>query len=639
MKKSALVLLSAVFSALLLCACGGHASDDSVPPRPNVAPYANAGTDQSVIGGSTVTLDGSASADTDGAVVSYAWTQTAGPAVTLATTNTATTAFTAPGVATPTPLTFSLVVTDNMGAASAADTVTVTVNPPTAGTITGAVRFMRIPTSDNGLDYAGQQFASARGVVVQAVNATTDVVISSGETSFNGTYVLQVPASQPVRVIVYAQMSRQAPQALPHWNFQVIDAQSGDATYSHDDGVVLDTSAPVTHDIDIASGYDSAGTPTGTRDSAPFAILDTVYKARQLVLGVQPTADFPALNLDWSVLNPGSNTYFQDDTIVISGDATEDTDEFDEHVLAHEFGHYIEANFSRGDSLGGPHALGDELDIRVAFSEGFGYAFAAMVLNDPVMRDTYVGTGNVCPNNQCTFAFNVEDNPAELPAQAVPAGNVACYCSESTVWSLLWDVYDSAADGPDNVALGFGPMWTVLTNEQRTAHAFTSLFTFMSALKNRNPASGNALSTLIDSQNTNGGAIEPYASNETYFPPPSTSGGILPIYANITVGGGPVVVSVVDDHGTENKLGNARFLKFTLQQPTTITISASSTGGDADFFVYRDGAFVDEGFSFDNPEQITMTSAPAGDYVIEVNEYSNITGNGTGDFDITVQVQ
>ena len=92
MKKSALVLLSAVFSALLLCACGGHASDDSVPPRPNVAPYANAGTDQSVIGGSTVTLDGSASADTDGAVVSYAWTQTAGPAVTLATTNTATTA-------------------------------------------------------------------------------------------------------------------------------------------------------------------------------------------------------------------------------------------------------------------------------------------------------------------------------------------------------------------------------------------------------------------------------------------------------------------------------------------------------------------------------------------------------------------
>jgi hypothetical protein len=584
-------------------------------------------------------LDGSTSTDTDGAVASYAWTQTAGPAVTLATTNTATTSFTAPAVAAATPLTFSLVVTDNMGAASTADTVTVTVNPPTPGTITGAVRFMRIPTSNNGLNYAGQQLAPARGVVVQAVNATTDVVITSGETSVNGTYVLQVPANQPVRVIVYAQMLRQDPQALPHWNFQVTDSQNGDATYFYDDGVVLDTSAPVNHDIGIASGYDSVGTANGARDSAPFAILDTVYKAKQLILGVQPTADFPALYLDWSVLNPGSNTFFQNDTIVISGDDAEDTDEFDEHVLAHEFGHYIEANFSRGDSLGGSHALGDQLDIRVAFSEGFGYAFSAMVLNDPVVRDTYVGTGNVCPNNQCTFGFNVEDNPSENPAQAVPAGNVACYCSESSVWSLLWDVYDSAADGADNVALGFGPMWTVLINEERTAHAFTSLFTFMSALKNRNPGSANALSTLIDSQNTNGGAIEPYASNETYFPPPSPQGAILPIYTNITVGGSPVVVSVVDDHGTENKLGNTRFLKFTLLQPTTISILANSTGGDADFFVYRDGVFVDEGFSFDNPEQITITSAPAGDYVLEVNEYSNITGNGTGDFDITVQVQ
>src|SRR4051794_2530534 len=99
MKKSALVLISAVISALLLSACGGHASDKSIPPRPNVVPSANAGADQSVIGGTTVTLDGTGSSDSDGTVALYAWTQTSGPAVTLASATTAQTAFTAPTVA------------------------------------------------------------------------------------------------------------------------------------------------------------------------------------------------------------------------------------------------------------------------------------------------------------------------------------------------------------------------------------------------------------------------------------------------------------------------------------------------------------------------------------------------------------
>ena len=76
--------------------------------------------------------------------------------------------------------------------------------------------------------------------------------------------------------------------------------------------------------------------------------------------------------------------------IALLADLTEDTDEFDQHVIAHEFGHYIEFNFSRADNIGGAHGLGDKLDPRVAFGEGFGYAFAAIVLNDPVARDSFV---------------------------------------------------------------------------------------------------------------------------------------------------------------------------------------------------------------------------------------------------------
>ncbi len=106
---------------------GGTHSDTAVITIVNeAAPIANAGTDKTVKTGVTVNLNGGASSDSDGTVASYAWTQTAGPAVALTGANTATPSFTAPGA--PGVLTFQLVVTDNVGLASTPDTVNVTVN-------------------------------------------------------------------------------------------------------------------------------------------------------------------------------------------------------------------------------------------------------------------------------------------------------------------------------------------------------------------------------------------------------------------------------------------------------------------------------------------------------------------------------
>ena len=96
---------------------------------------------------------------------------------------------------------------------------------------------------------------------------------------------------------------------------------------------------------------------------------------------------------------------------MLSADPTEDTDEFDQHVIAHEFGHYIENSFSRADNIGGAHGRGDKLDIRVAFGEGFGYAFSAIVLGDPVARDSFVNGGRAGVEHvQC------RDQSADQPA-------------------------------------------------------------------------------------------------------------------------------------------------------------------------------------------------------------------------------
>jgi hypothetical protein len=95
----------------------------------NQAPTADAGSDQTIEEGLVATLDGSASSDPDGDAMTYSWTQTGGPTVTLDLSNPVMPTFTAPEIATDLAyedLTFELVVNDGE-LSSNGSTVTVRV--------------------------------------------------------------------------------------------------------------------------------------------------------------------------------------------------------------------------------------------------------------------------------------------------------------------------------------------------------------------------------------------------------------------------------------------------------------------------------------------------------------------------------
>jgi hypothetical protein len=612
----------------------------------NVAPTANAGSNQTLTSGVTVTLNGSASSDPDGSIASYTWTQTAGtPAVTLANGSAAQPTFVAPTVAAASMLTFSLVVTDNLGAPSPAATVSVTVNPAPAGNVnvTGQVKFARVPfqaptpgNQNAGLNYASPVQQPSRGVMVEALAAGTTTVLATATTDDAGNYTLAVASNTSITIRVTAKMQR---TGSPQWDVRVQDGVAG-TPYSYTQPGSFNSSSGSAHNVAIPTGISAAGVATGARASGPFAVLDTIYQGIQTILGAVPTTSFPALIVDWGSQTDG--TFFSGggtQHIALLADLTEDTDEFDQHVIAHEFGHYIEFNFSRADNIGGAHGYGDKLDPRVAFGEGFGYAFAAIVLNDPVARDSFVnGT------TQVSGGFNVEDNP---PASAAGAQNndYGCWCSESSVWSILWDVYDNVADANDTLALGFTPIWNVLTAQQRNTPAFTTIFTFITGLKAQNPGSITAINTLVAAQNINATNIDLYGTNETHSPTEVPAIAALPVYALATIGGPDVVVRTVDDAGRHNKLGDRRFVRFTLNTTRDITITARSSNPntpDTDFSVYRNGLFVR---AATNPpaasEQTTLTGAQPGEYLIDLYDCANgcDTPEGTpGDYDLTVTV-
>ncbi|NNC63775.1 MAG: hypothetical protein HKN84_03235, partial [Gammaproteobacteria bacterium] len=76
--RRAVVLIA---STILLTACGGGSdSPAQAPPAANVLPTAAAGPDQVVDEQAFVTLDGGASGDADGRIVSFDWAQLSGTA-------------------------------------------------------------------------------------------------------------------------------------------------------------------------------------------------------------------------------------------------------------------------------------------------------------------------------------------------------------------------------------------------------------------------------------------------------------------------------------------------------------------------------------------------------------------------------
>ncbi|NHZ64756.1 hypothetical protein F1735_21055 [Massilia sp. CCM 8694] len=324
----------------------------------------------------------------------------------------------------------------------------------------GKLTYDRVPsTLENGLNYSAVVQKPIRNVRVVLVEyskeggANTELAVTtSGE---DGSYSFPVPdLVTRVRVRAFAETANPP--------LRVQDNTNGNALYALESAAMTTTAAVTVKDLNAGSGW-GGSSYTGARAAAPFASLDTLYATARAFMAVRPLVNFPLLPINWSVNNrpePGDSALGQINTshynkgvggIFILGKADVDTDEYDAHVMVHEWGHYFEDKMGRSDSIGGTHGSGDIVDPRLAFGEGWGNALSAMILfPDAKYKDTG-GAGQA----RTTLVIDMETNDSDDPKPG--------WFSEASVQSVLYDLFDPANESFDNVALGLGPIYDIMT--------------------------------------------------------------------------------------------------------------------------------------------------------------------------------
>jgi hypothetical protein len=638
----------------------------------NSPPTADAGFDQGTIELNTVTLDGTNSADPDGETLTYSWTQTGGPDVPLANGNTAQPSFTAPDVAPGdvVPLTFELTVSDAEDSATDSVIVYVAETLPLVS-VAGRLTYERPTfTANCRLDFAAGEVRPVRLATVWLLDASNNLLAET-TTDLDGNYEFSsVNAFTQVRVRVRSELVQTSgPQT---WEVYVRDNTSN-TTQPFANRPLYEVQWPTFNtgntnvtdaDFTAETGWTGSGYDDQRRFAAPLAILDSLLDGILLVTDADPAVDMGRLDAFWSVNNTYSLTERFDDpgdgriitayytefpdgftrspSLFLRGDAIGrfpqsaiNTDEFDEQVILHEWGHYFEDQLSRSDSRGGYHVIPGTVDALVAFGEGWGYGIGAIAANDPVGCDTKAPT-----------AIGSRLDLENFNALSTEQG----FFNEMSVATLLWDLFDTANDGVDNDSIGFIPIYDAMTEFQRDTEAFTTVFSFATGLRQyADPAKFAFIDAQLQRENVDTSQLDIWASGQVTAPAVWDDGrpvrDLLPLYTEL-IPGGPtrnLCVNVderVDD--AHNSPGLWRYLYFTLNAPQamTLTIQANPVPpnlnpgteqrdrSDPDVYLFSNGVYQGDfigGLSGQADREVyDMGTLAPGTYALEFHDWRHV---------------
>ena len=271
-------------------------------------------------------------------------------------------------------------------------------------TITGTATFQYRPlvlTSNKGLygnpvskgvTYAEVHIVDSSGNTIQCGETDSLGAFSLAVPQVAGTYYVQV-FSRSMSSKVKASVLKDIYSALPYSISKQFTISASATSVAIPTPFVA--SARISEDSDLSGGA--------------FNILADIFWANEFIRGNTSQTSFVAdkVSVFWKQgFNPYS--YYNAPSVLASfyvasedrlyilggknGDVkASDTDHFDDSVILHEYGHFLEAHYGRSDTPGGSHNGNFIIDPRLAWSEGWANYFQAAVQNNIVYNSSYSG--------------------------------------------------------------------------------------------------------------------------------------------------------------------------------------------------------------------------------------------------------
>ena len=330
-----------------------------------------------------------------------------------------------------------------------------------SGTVSGVVRYQDKEYNRNGFT-GTNPYKSVRFATVQVVDTSSKAVLAAGTTGADGSYSLSYTGAGTyvyVRVLTQSEVGG---------SILVRVRNSSGATYAVGTGSFSSGGTVIYNmDIDLVSLSQVTGA---------YNILDVLTTGMQFAQGLAGAYP-PQLSAFWEY-NGTDGTYYcssgclPGSGMYIIGNSSGDTDGYDDDVILHEFGHFLADMYSRDDSMGGAHYIGDiKEDMRLSWSEGWGDFMPIAVrywqtMNDPGRISStdsapsiYIDTNDGVPAPAINF-YIVFGNPSDNNISGwLCATKSECFSyvsNELAIANLLWN----SMTGTGN--FGMPPIWSVI---------------------------------------------------------------------------------------------------------------------------------------------------------------------------------
>lgn len=455
-------LVLPLFAVVMLVNCGGSGGSSIPPPKapvvPTGVPEAPASVIATAVSGTQVNISWSSVPDATSYSV-YRSGQTGTPYTYTVSAGTTATTVTDTTVTSGATYYYVVAGANSFGeGAYSAEVSAVPAAPSGTLIISGAMKY-----EDREYDqYVGltgkTMFKAVRFAEVQLVNASTSATLFSTLTDSKGLYSFSTSTNTGSTVYVRV-LSAAAPAGTDTVSIKNLSASP--ALYAvKTANFALNGDATVNLSIPVSNTADGA-----------FNALDVFTSGYAFVTAYAGTSP-PTLSAFWQPGNT-NGTYYCSGYGCLRGNgiyiySSYDTDEFDDDVLWHEFGHFIADRFSKDDSPGGLHYLDDNTqDLRLTWSEGWGNFFPGAIkywlyANDPGLLSADPGRTPLSQyvdtvTGDLYLTVNIAAPESNVPYRVCYSDDCKYASNEISIANVLWNTMS----GP---GLGMTKIWDVFDN-------------------------------------------------------------------------------------------------------------------------------------------------------------------------------